>query len=288
MVLVTGATGHFGSAAIDVLLSKLPADTIAALVRDEQKAVGLRSKGVDVRAGDYTDPESMERAFAGVEKLLLVSSNTMDRLPQHINAIDAAKKAGVKHIVYTGFSLKDAKNTAIPPIVDSHAGTYEYLRNSGLNYSLLHNTLYADVLPMFMGEHVVDTGIFFPSGNGRVPYATRADMAEAAAYILLSAGSENKEYSIVGDISYTFADIAAMLSEITGISVTYLDPTAEAYRTQLLAAGVPEEIVGFSGAFAEAIRRNEFDQPGSGLADILGRRPTHLKDYLRSVYGAAH
>ncbi len=285
MILVTGATGHLGKGIIDILLQSLPADGIAALVRDESKAAGLREKGVDVRVGDYNDVESMVRAFAGVDKLMLISSSDMaDRVTQHINAIHAAREAGVGHITYTGIEMKDPSNSAIAFIAASHIAAYEHLKASGIPYTIFRNTLYAEVLPMFIGERATENGIFFPAGDGRVPYATRSDMAEASAQVLMGGGHENKEYALSVNHSYSFADIAAILSEIAGREVAYINPPMEIFVEQLVKAGVPEMYADFSASFGEAIKNNEFDLPGTTLEELLGRKPTSLKEYLQSVY----
>ncbi len=285
MILVTGSTGQFGNAAIDFLSKKMPVNHIAALARDENKAAVLKAKGIDVRIGDYTDYNSLVSAFNGVDKLLLVSSSDMqDRGTHHIAAIDAAKEAGVKHIVYTSACMKDMHNSAISFISESHARTVKHIKNSGLTYTLLNNNLYADVLPMFIGEKVLETGIFYPAGNGRVPFATRMDMAEAAANILTSEGHENQEYPISSNTSDSLSDIAEILSDLSGKTVFYTSPSKEVYVEQVVKAGVPETYAGFFAAFAEAIKQNEFDIPDPTLERLLGRKPTSLKEYLQSFY----
>jgi len=289
MILITGATGQLGKATTHFLINKIPAGEVAVMVRDEAKAENLKAKGVEVRTGDYTNYESMVKAFTGVDKLFLISSNDMagQRANHHINAINAAKAAGVKHIIYTSFDTRDAANTAVAAVTDDHVKTVAHLKETGIPYTLLNNNLYADVLPGFLGEQVLEQGIFFPAGNGKVPFATREDMAEAAANILASEGHEGKEYVLASDTNYTFHDVAEGLSEIAGKKVNYHSPTPEEYAVALTGAGVPEGYVGFFNAFGKAISDDEFNTGKSDLRQLLGRKPTSLQDYLKSTYAGA-
>lgn len=260
---------------------------IAALVRDQSKATDLKEKGVDIRTADYNDYGAMKAALKGIEKLLLISSSDVagDRFQQHKNAIDAAKENGVKHIVYTGIDIRSFTETVIPYVSQIHIDTTNYLKESGVSYTVLNNNLYADVIPMFLGERVVETGIFFPAGNGKTPFALRTDMGAAAASVLTGSGHENKEYAIAGDTAYSFADVADMLSEITGKEVKYLNPGKESYIEQSVQAGVPKESAAFIAGFAEAISRGELDTHRSDLTQLLGRKPVSLKSFLQGTYG---
>ncbi|MCX6249800.1 MAG: SDR family oxidoreductase [Bacteroidetes bacterium] len=288
MILVTGSTGHFGKATIDFLLKTIPSSGIAALARDKNKAADLAAKGIDIRTGDYTDFDSMVKAFTGIEKLLLISSNDMnDRGGQHVNAINAAKKAGVRHIVYTSADIKDPFQSAIAFITDGHVKAENQIKNSGMTYTILKNNLYAECIPMFLGEKLPETGVFFPAGTGKTPFAARIDMAEAAAHVLTTEGHGNKEYSISSDKSYSFSDVADILSEISGKKIEYLDPPKEVFTEQLIKAGIPEMYVGFTAAFAEAIKRDEFNLPGTTLESLLGRKPLSLKAFLQTVYSTS-
>jgi NAD(P)H dehydrogenase (quinone) len=287
MILVTGSTGHLGKATIQFLLNKIPASQIAALARDKDKATERTEKSIDVRVGNYNDYESLKEATKGIDTVLLISSADMDdRITQHINVIKAARENGVKHIIYTSADVKNINDSATGEIAETHAATSEFLRQSGITYTLLNNNLYADVVPMFVGEKVLETGVYFPAGDGKVPFATREDMAEAAAVVLTTDGHENKEYTIAGETAHSFKDIAQMLSDITAKDVSYTSPSPDEYRTALTAAGVPEFFIGMLGNFATAIKNGEFDTQNTDLTQLLGRKPTSLKDYLQSVFGA--
>ncbi|MFN4150074.1 MAG: SDR family oxidoreductase [Candidatus Sericytochromatia bacterium] len=286
MILVTGATGQLGRATIDFLLKKVPANEISALVRNENKALDLKEKGIDIRVGNYHDYESLVKAFAGVEKLLLVSSSDFnDRLQQQLNAVNAAKEAGVKYIAYTSFGLKSLENSAIQFVIDDHFKTAEKIKKSGLKYTLLDNTLYSDVLPMFLGHNVLETGVFLPAGDGKAPFATRLDMAEATANVLIdSVSHENKEYLISSNRLYSISDVATYLSELSGKTINYIDADEKVFVETLTKVGVPQEYVGLTASFATAIKNKEFELYDNTLATLLGREETSLKDYLKSAF----
>ena len=286
MILITGATGHLGKAAIESLLEKgIPANQITALVRDAGKATDLSEKGVQIKIGDYKHYDSLKEALKGVDKLLLVSSSDLDdRLTQHKNVINAAKENGVKHIAYTSVDIKSFEGTVIPYVTQIHIDTANYLKEAGIAYTLLNDTLYADLVPLFSGEKVLETGIFFPAGQGKTPFVARTEMAEAAAVVLTTPGHENQEYAITAETAYSFDEIAEMISEITGKDVKYHHPDANTYIGQLVQFGVPKESASFFAGFGEAIANGEFDTDRSDLAKLLGRKPLELKEFLKSVY----
>ena len=286
MILVTGSTGHLGKAIIEALLQRgVAAGSIAALARDENKAADLKASGIQVRLGDYTNTDALNAAMKGVDKLMLVSSSDMsDRLTQHKNVINAAIANGVKHIVYTSIDIHDFTATAIPYVSQIHIDTANFLKGTGVPYTLMNNTLYADLVPMFVGEHVLENGIFFPAGNGKTPFAPRTEMAAAATVVLTTPGHENKEYAIAATTAYSFAEIAEMISEASGKEVKYHAPDEAAYIAQLVKVGVPKENAAFFAGFGTAISNNEFDTHRSDLKALLGREPISLKEFLTSIY----
>lgn len=288
MILVTGATGHLGNAAIQSLLEKgVPANKITALVRDENKAIKLKNQGILIQIGDYNDYDSLKEALRGVDKLFMISSNDVaaDTVLQHKNVINAAKEDGVQHIVYISQEIKDDEATAIPFVIQVHRATTEYIKETGIAFTIFNDTLYADSIGKFAGEAFLENGIFFPAGDGKVPFVPRTDIGEAAAVVLTTSGHENKTYAITGNDAYSFEDIAGYLTEITGNKVIYLKPDLNTYTEAIGMAGVPKEVVGFLSAFSTAIRNGEFDTRRSDLEHLLGRKPTELKEFLKITYG---
>jgi NAD(P)H dehydrogenase (quinone) len=288
MILVTGATGHFGNASIQFLLEKgIKANQILALVRNGQATETFNKLGVGTVMGDYDDYDSLVNAFKGVEKLLLISGNDVEkRMLQHQNAIRAAKQAGVKHIVYTSF-LRRVENEASPLwlLAHSHIQTEKWLKESGIACTILKNNIYMDFLPGFIGEKVAEKGVIYvPAQNGKVGAVLRSEMAEAAASILSSSGHEGKEYDITNSEALSYQEIANILSEVLGKPINYISPTAEEYKNTLLGYGVPKEGVEIFSSIALAQAEGELDLTSNDLEILLGRKPMSIKDFLVNFY----
>jgi NAD(P)H dehydrogenase (quinone) len=289
MILVTGATGHFGKAAIDFLLKKgIPSNEIAALIRSESKAAEQKEKGIEIRIGDYDNYDSLVKAFTGTDKLLLVSgSDIANRSKQQENAVRAAKEAGVKHIVYTSFERKDeTDNSPIAFVAKAHLETEKNIKATGIPYTILRNNLYLDIVPMFIGDKIFESGIFFPAGSTSSSFALRSEMAEAAANILTEEGHEEKEYVIANTEEFSFNDIAATISEVSGKAVSYTSPAQDVYKDALTKANVPADYIGMFAGFGEAIKQGEFQVAKTDLQTLLGRKPLSLKEFIEDTYGA--
>ncbi len=292
MILVTGATGNFGKSAIDFLLKKgISSTNIVALVRDEEKATDLKGKGVALRIGDYDNYNSLLNAFKGIEKLLFVSgSDVFNREAQHQNVVKAAKASGVKHIVYTSFQGKnETESSPLWLVAQSHLMTETWLKESGMDYTILKNTLYMDFVPAFLGDKVLETGvIYLPAGNGKVGAVLRSEMAEATANILTSSNHAGKTYRFTNQEAFSYQEIAQQLSEITGKTINYISPTAEEYAQTLTGYGVPADFIGLFSSFAVAQANGELEMVGSDLSQILGRKLTSVKTFLNQVYSPSN
>ena len=288
MILITGATGNLGSKTIDFLIAKgQDPKTIGALVRQPEKAEDLISKGVQIIQGDYNNYESLVDAFGKADKLLFVSSSDIaHRNTQHEQVVNAAKEAGVGHVIYTSFErANDTDSSPIAFINDTHQKTEAWLKASGLPTTILRNNLYADNLPMFLGEQVIASGsIYLPGGDGKTAWTLRDDMAEATAEVLVGEGHENKTYQLSHTEAHDYEAIASMLSEITGKEIQYTSPSIEAFTETMTSHQVPADIIGMLVGFAQAGEQGEFRPKNTDLPDLLGRAPQALKDYLKQVY----
>jgi NAD(P)H dehydrogenase (quinone) len=286
MILVTGATGHLGTAVVNHLLKKTSANQIAALVRDDNKASAFKEKGVDIRVGNYNDPAALDNAMQGIEKVLLIAGTDEDednRLRQHQNVVDAAKKAGVKSIAYTSRNLKDP-TTLVNKLMVGHFQTEDCIKASGLKYVLFRNALYMDTIPLFVGEGVFDTGINLPTGDGRVSFALRSEMGEAIANALIEKGGDNRIYQLTGSESYSFGDIAATLADLSGKKVGYTSVEKLAFEAQMKERGTPETVVEKIVGFLTDIKNGQEAEVSPDLANLLGRSPASIKEGLKVLF----
>lgn len=283
--LITGATGQLGNQLVRHLLKQTPASQIAVLVRHPEKAKDLEELGVSIRQGDYHQSASLQAAMKGISKLLLISSNDFnDRFGQHKNVIDAAKSAGVAHIFYTGVTMDNPENSPLRPLLYSHFETEAYLQSSGMAFTFLRNGLYQEVIPMFSGESVLQTGIFFPSGEGKVAFASRSDLAEAIAKLLTATVTEGKTYFLSGKNTYSFGEIAKTLGKLSGKEIPFLSPPNEAFEATLRSFAVPEAIITMASLFSAGIKNGEFEAVNSTLEQILDRPEKSIEDFLKETY----
>ena len=283
MILVTGATGQLGTIVIQNLLKKTSVDQIAGLVRDESKAAALKEQGVNIRLGDYNDPASLDKAMQGVDKVLLIAGTDEDsRVQQHQNVISAAKKAGVGCLAYTSRTLKD-RTTMANKLMEGHFQTEDAIKASGLSYTIFRNVLYMDSLPYFVGDKVFEAGIHLPVGQGKIPFALRSDMGEAIAHALLQ-DCKNQTYNLTGSVSYSFDDVSAALTKLSGKEVTYTPVEPSAFAAQMRERGAPEIVAQRAVGFMTDIKNGQEDEVSPDLETLLGRKPATLEEGLTALY----
>jgi NAD(P)H dehydrogenase (quinone) len=273
---VTGASGPFGRTVVSTLLARgvAPAE-IVAVVRTPAKAADLAERGVVVREGDYSRPETLPAALAGVERVLLVSGNEVGRrVDQHAAVVDAARGAGVELIAYTSILRAGATGN---PLAPEHEATEQAIRESGLPWTFLRNGWYDENYTGQLAQYVERGEIVGAAGAGRVSGAPRGDYAEAAAAVLLGEGHEGRAYELGGP-AFDFPELAAVVSRVAGREVIYRDLPADDYRAVLQGAGLDEGTARFVVAIDEAIARGELETSSTALEELLRRPVTPLAE----------
>ncbi|TYP96472.1 NAD(P)H dehydrogenase (quinone) [Tenacibaculum adriaticum] len=284
-ILVTGATGNLGSSVIETLLKNIPAQNISALVREEERIVEIQAKGITIFQGDYDNVFALESAMANVDTVLLISAGDQgDRMQQHRNVIDTAKKSGVKNIAYTSRAMRN-RETLAHQLMEEHFLTEDYIKASGLNYTIFRNTLYMDVLPLFVGKKVFETGIFQPAGDGKVTFALRKEMGEAMANVLSNEDCKNKTYKFTNNEAYSFYDIAKALTTLSGIEVKYNPVDISTFQERMRPTGIPEPMLQKVVEFNTDIKNGQEDEITNDLETKLSRKPTTLKEGLKMLFG---
>ena len=262
-----------------------PADLIL-MSRKPEKLGHYAQLGCAVRFGDYEQPESVEAAAQGAQKMLMISGHMVGyRIPQHSAAIDAAKRAGVGHIVYTSYYGSVEGNTAL--VCKDHCGTEQKLRESGIHWTAMRDGMYAETVTTAMLPLALRTGRWVHSaGNGKSSFADREDCVDCAVKVLTTPGHEDRVYNITGSELYSFAEIAALAEEITGRKIEMVEVTDEELFAQLIARGIPADakkefdIDGFAWCAEDMvssdreIRLGSFAIASHDIETLLGR-PSH-------------
>jgi NAD(P)H dehydrogenase (quinone) len=285
MIAITGATGQLGRLVIQELLRSVPAAQIVAAVRTPAKAQDLATLGVQVRQADYTQPDTLRAAFAGVDKLLLISSSEVgQRAPQHRSVIDAAKAAGVKLIAYTSILRAD---TSTLGLAAEHKETETALTASGVPFVLLRNGWYTENYAGVVATAVQYGTVMGAAREGRIAAASRADYAAAAAAVLLKDDQAGKVYELAGDTAFTLTEFAAEIAMQSGKPVAYADMPQAVYAAELVKVGLPE---GFAALLADsdaaAANGGLFDD-GHQLSQLIGRSTTPISQTIAANLIAA-
>jgi NAD(P)H dehydrogenase (quinone) len=278
-IVVTGATGHLGRLIVEALLRNgTPASEIVAGGRNVDKLADLQSRGVRVSRIDYADVDSLAEAFAGADKLMLVSGSEVgQRVAQHSAAIDAAKAAGIRHIVYTSAPKAATTELILAP---EHKATEEYLAGSGVPFTLLRNGWYTENYAGAAAQ-AKESGVLAASvGDGLVSSASRADYAEAAAVVLVGTGYEGKTFELSGDVAWHHSELASVLSEVLDREVVFTPLSGEEHFASLTAVGLDEETAGFVVALDADTRNGLLGETNGELSTLIGRPTTSLRDGL--------
>ena len=278
MIVITGASGQLGRLVIEALLKKIPASEIVAAVRKPESVADFAARGVQVRIADYDQPATLASAFAGADKLLLISANEVGRrLPQHRAVIEAAKAAGVGLVAYTSILHAD---TSPLPLAAEHKATEALLAASGLPHVLLRNGWYTENYLASVPVALQHGAVFGSAGEGRIASASRADYAEAAATVLLAQNQAGKVYELAGDTSYTLAELAAEIGRQTGKAVVYTDLPEADYTGALLAAGLPDWLAELLASSDVGASKGGLFDTSRSLSQLIGRPTTPLAESL--------
>jgi NAD(P)H dehydrogenase (quinone) len=279
-VIVTGASGQLGRLVAEHLLDRLSPSEVILVSRRPHALADFADRGVEVRRGDFDEPDSLREAFAGGERMLLISTMAVgQRFEQHRNAIEAAEAAGVQHVVYTSTTNPVAGHPC-GEVIDEHRATEDLLQRSDLDWTVLRNAAYAE-LQVPLGAIAVTYGkLVTNAGTGRIAPIPRGDCAAVAATVLTGDGHDGQTYEITGPEAVTQADIAALLTEVTGHPVQVIQSGDRRLQWGLSRLGTPKPVARMIVQLGVATREGYFDVVDPTFEALVGRPPRTLREIL--------
>lgn len=279
-IAITGASGALGRAAAELVLQTVDPREVVLTTRRPDLLADLAARGAQVRRVDFTEPSTLATAFVGVDRALLISTDAVgSRLDPQRAAIAAAARAGVGHIIYTSVPEPVPDNPA--RVVADHAGTEQALRDSGMQWTLLSNNLYAHMQVPGI-EHAAASGrLVTNAGEGATAYVTREDCAAAAAAVLTHDGHEGMTYDITGPEAVSGDDLAALARGFGACEVELVGVDDAEFSAGLVRAGLPEEVADLVTSFGASTREGYLATVSTAVADLTGRKPTPLGDLFR-------
>lgn len=281
-LFVSGASGQLGRRVVELLLEAGESKVIAGS-RSVDKLEEFALKGVDLRPADFDNPEQLAESLKGVDRFLIISTDAVGepgkRLDQHKKAIEAAKKAGVKHVVYTSLARAEEGNpVAIAP---DHRGTEEALKASGLGATILRNNLYMDLLLMSVPAAVARGQHFSATRGGKAAYVTREDCARIAAAALADDFEGQRTLEVSGQEAVTQEELAALASDVTGKPVQHIEITSEELvQGMVQGAGMPEPVARLMATFDEGIAQGYHELVTDAVESLTGEKPQSVRDFL--------
>ncbi|MFL0498750.1 SDR family oxidoreductase [Priestia megaterium] len=284
-ILVTGATGKLGSKVVETLLKTIPADQLAVSVRNPEKAIGLKTRGVEVRQGDFDKPETLDAAFSGIDKLLIISSSEVRlggdeiRMRQHANAVAAAQRAKVKFIAFTSAPNASESDFFLAPV---YKATEAAIAKTGIPYSFLRNNWYLENEIGSIKGAMAGAPWITATGEGKVGWALREDFAEATAAILAGNGHENTIYELSGKLM-THKELVSTLETVLGKELPFQQVDDETYVEIMKGAGVPEAFLPMLVNTQKGIREGGLDVESNDLEKLLGRPVLPMREALEQI-----
>jgi NAD(P)H dehydrogenase (quinone) len=277
-VAVTGASGQLGRKVADLLLQRLDPSQVVLLTRTPEALASYSERGAAVRRADFDEPASLADAFSGADRALLISALDFERRTgQHRAAIEAAKTAGVQQVIYTSIPEPEGNPAAAAP---SHHATELAVRESGLAWTLLRNSLYADFQVPVVAQAIASGQLVTSAGDGRVAYVSRDDCAAAAAAVLVQDGHDGKAYDITGPEAIGPRELAGLAAELGDRPVEVVSVDDDALVAGMIANGVPEAVAPVLLSFVVAAREGFLDTVSSAVEDLTGKPPTSLREVV--------
>jgi NAD(P)H dehydrogenase (quinone) len=280
-LLVTGASGHLGRRVIDLLL-EANAGQIIATTRTPAQLADLAARGVEVRHADFDDPAGLAAAFAGADRLLLISTDMLmvpgQRIAQHQAAVAAAAQAGVKHVVYTSLTRTGPGNPIL--LASDHYATEQALAASPLDWTVLRNNVYAEMLLGSLPRAIATGQLVAAGGDGGVGYVTREDCARAAAAALASAQTGRTTLEVTGPALVTYQDLAQLASQISNKPVNYISVSPEVIVNGMVEAGLPPPLAQTLVSFDIGIAQGTLALVTDAVAELTGVAPQSVRDFL--------
>ncbi|MDN8587316.1 NAD(P)-dependent oxidoreductase [Chryseobacterium mucoviscidosis] len=280
MIVVTGANGKLGRKIVEQLLKRIPARDIGVSVRDVNAAQDLKERGVRVRQGHFDNSESLIHTFEEASQVLLISSHSLGEVAvrQHQAAIDSAKKAGVRRLLYTSQMFSSATSHFSP--MNVHAATEELLKSSGMAFTSLRNGFYAASAIMWMGD-ALKTGELIAPEDGPVAWTTHSDLAEATAVILTEQKYEGITPNLTASEAIDMDRIASIASKVLDRPIRRIVVSDDEYRNHLISRGLPEAMVGMLTGMFQASRQGDFSHTHPALEKLIGRSPVNFTDFFK-------
>ncbi len=283
ILYISGASGQLAQRVLSHLVDHhhVPPASIVAGTRKPEKLQAWAAKGVKVRKADFEDPASLAAALKGVDHMLLISTDAIDRpgrrLAQHKAAIEAAKKAGVRHVVYT--SMLNPERSPVT-FASDHLGTEQALEASGLGRTILRMSWYMDSLLGALPPILAAGKWITAAGTGKLSHVTREDCARAAAAALASDKAGNIRYDVTGPEKYTTAELAATASRIAGKPIDVVQVSNEELAQGKRAAGLPEFVVALIASLDANTRAGYADVLSDAVVKLTGKPPQSVSDFL--------
>ncbi len=280
-MLVTGATGKLGTKVVDTLLKTVPASQLAVSVRNPEKAEGLRARGVEVRQGDFDHPETLDSAFTGIDRLLIISADgdNETRIRQHTDAVAAAERAKVKFIAYTSLGNANESNLFLAP---PHRATEEAILKTGIPYSFLRNNWYLEnEIPSIQGV-LAGAPWVTSAGTGKVGWALQQDYAAVAAEVLSGNGHENTIYELSGKL-LTQEEFVSALGTVLGKEVPVQQVNDATYADIMKGASLPDFLIPMLVDIQKGIRDGALEIESNEFEKLLGRPITPINEALSQI-----